>query len=235
MSGERTDGVKASELDAIEAKIRGEGCKNISELITKYNDGQANLIKAETARDKFALHNKEAEVIIGTKGGQLGTANQKVTELELKLTEAETTISDLTNKLEATGQTVIPPTANTTEKPIAEQLAEVEDKLTDEQKAQAQALMELVEDDNEAMALVNDPKVRLKFLVELTADPANKQRPKTFFKPEKAEQTPSGGEETVYQKVLAKLKGTTHGPSGRVVQPAGSPQQSQPTRKSVFY
>jgi len=234
MSDERTDGQKASELDVIETKLRGEGCSSISELITKYNDTQANFIKAEEARDKFALHNKEAEIIIGTKGGQLGTAKQKLAETEQKLTEAETTISDLTNKLEEQGQTVIPPTATITEKPVEDELAEIEGSLLDEQKALAQTLMEAMDDD-EARETVNNPALRLAFLKELSTDPANLQRPKTFFKPEKAAQTTSGGEDSAYKRVLARVKGVTHGPSGTTATPAGAPQRTQRKQKKVFY
>ena len=230
----RTESQKASELDAIESKLRSEGCSSISEFITKHNDVQANLLKAEVARDKFADNNKKAEVIIGTKGGELGTVKQDLEKSETRASTAEARVSELEKQLEQNGQ-VITPTTTTTEKPIAEQLAEVEGKLSDEQKALAQALMEAETDDDKARKLVNDPATRLEFLSELLTDPATLQRPKSFFKPEKDEKPASGDVDSTYKRLVAQVKGVTHGPSSSAGSSLVTHKQGQRPQKSVFY
>jgi len=215
MSDVRTDGEKASALDKIETAIRNEGCSSISEIITKLNDSQANLTKAEEARDKFSEANKEASRIIGSKGGELGTVKQEIKDLK-------ETIVDLEGQLKDKGQTPVKTVKDpTTEKTTAEQLSEVEKNLTDVQRELANKLLEAEEDDEKATKMVENPAVRLKFLQDLSTDPENKQRPKSFFEPEKDADDSSSGELSDYERLLARAKGVAVGPNGKAVSRTG--------------
>ena len=120
MSDVRTDGEKASALAIIEAAIIGEGFTSIGELVTAHHDKGASLITAEKARDRLAEANKEASVIIGTKGNEQGKLNQTIAE-------HVATIADMTKQLESKGETPnVPATTSTnTEVPLEEQLKAV--------------------------------------------------------------------------------------------------------------
>jgi len=201
MSDVRTDGEKASALDKMETAIRNEGCSSISEMITKLNDTQANLTKAEEARDKFSDANKEASKIIGSKGGELGTVKQENKDLKA-------TIVDLEGQLKDKGLAPVKP---------VKQLSEVEKNLTEEHWAMSKKLLEAEEDDDKAIEMVENPAVRLKFLQELLADPSNKRRPTSFREPKNDAEVSSGGEKSDYERLLARAKGVTIGPSGKAV------------------
>jgi chromosome segregation ATPase len=186
------------------------------------HDAQANLKKAEEARDKFSEANKEASRIIGSKGSELGILKQE-------LTEAREAVADLEKQLEGKGVSPTPSTTPTPEKPIEDELAEVEKSLSEEQVQMADALLQAEQDDNRAYALVNDPKERLAFLKELKSDPANRSRPVSFFA--KQEDTGSnvstpGGAETAYERLKKQIKGVPMGPSGHSVRSTGG----QPVR-----
>jgi len=211
MSDVRTDGEKASALDEMETAIRNEGCSSISEMITKLNDTQANLTKAEEARDKFSDANKEASKIIGSKGGELGTVKQENKDLKA-------TIVDLEGQLKDKGLAPVKPVKDpATEKTTEEQLSEVEKNLTEEHWAMSKKLLEAEEDDDKAIEMVENPAVRLKFLQELLADPSNKRRPTSFREPKNDAEVSSGGEKSDYERLLARAKGVTIGPSGKAV------------------
>jgi hypothetical protein len=224
---ERTDGQCASVLREIEAKIKGEGCSSIDELISQHHDSKANCEKAEQARDKFAEANKEAAKIIGSKGTEHGLLKQQ-------LTEAETKIVDLTAQLEGKPNTepgTKPPAPQpppAPEKPVDEELAEVEGKLTKEQWAIADQLI-AVEDEERAIELADNPKARLAFLKELSSSPETKTRPTAFPRTTKPT-TPPPDEETHVQRLMKRLTGVTPGPSGRAA--GGGAINRQPESRS---
>ena len=126
-----------------------------------------------------------------------------------------------------------PPADNggNTEKPAEEELAEVEKRLTDEQRNIADAMLAAETDDEVAYKLVNDPVERLKFLKELSSDPALRSRPKSFFASQQettSQSQPSGDGETVYQRLMKQIKGVPIGPSGHA---ADVKTSAQPPRK----
>ena len=211
MSDSRTDGEKASVLTTIETAIRNEGCADIAELVARLHDEQANRVKAEEARDKFFNANKEAEKIIGSKGGELGTLNQKIKDLDV-------VVKDLEGQLESKGIAPVKPVTPITEKPVVDQLAEIEGKMTDKQREQANVMLSAEPDKDIAIGMVEDPIKRLAFLKELTADPTLTERPTSFFKPEEDNKgvTPSGVVSD-YERLAALLKVNPLGPSGHAV------------------
>jgi len=233
MSDVRTDGEKASALAIIEAAIIGEGFTSIGELVTAHHDKGASLVTAETARDKLAEANKAASVIIGTKGNEQGKLNQTIAE-------RDSTIVDLTKQLESKGEKPNAPSTTTTTTTISpeDELKAVEDKMTDEQWATADQMLNAIKDEDDKdgerrRKLVEDTATRLSFLRELSADPINKQRPTSFRKEVTKDESASGGAESEYTRINQSLSATPMGPSGSgVVQrsTSGTPMQRRPSR-----
>jgi len=65
-----------SQLEQIQKKIKSEGFSSIEELIESHQKVSADLTKAEEARDKFSEANDEAQKIIRSKGGEIGTLKE---------------------------------------------------------------------------------------------------------------------------------------------------------------
>ena len=225
------DGAQAvSTLQGIMTKIRSEGCSTIDELITQFHAEKASRAKAEEARDKFAHHNDEAAQIIGGKSTQIGKLTQELEDANKTVKNLEAQLEEKAEKnAEPTPSTQTPPT---TQKSVEEELAEVEVSLTDEQWALANELIK-VEDEDKAIFLAENKAERLKFLKELTSDPDLKTRPTAFPRTTKPSKPAEAGE-TQVNRLLKRLSGVTHGPSGRA--PVGgqggsrTPQQTTDPR-----
>ena len=221
-----TNGEAASKLQSILTAIKNEGFTDIGELVKKLHDTAAELGRAEVARDKFAEANNDASKIIGSKGAEKG-------ELLKQLEEVKGERDALQLKLDAneTKDPANPPTLKPNDppptKPVAEQLAEVEATLTDEEWGVLNQALALVENEDEAIALDEDPAKRLKFVSEFKASKILKKRPTAFTRKTVAEPpTPTG--ETQVDELLKQITGVAHGPSGRAVAMGGQSHSTQP-------
>ena len=199
-------------IQGIEKQVKSEGCTDVSELIEKLHEAQAEVQKATTARDSFADEVKEMKKNLGSKGGELGFLKQKVRELEEALEQANASGSEPTTpKGKPTEVTTEPPKPS---KPIGEQVAEVEALLTDDQWNAADQLLTGVEDDELARKLALPTKERLEFLQGLSKDVSVLPRPKTL-RPQKPEQAaPPNDEGSLYERLK---KTTSVGPMGGVL------------------
>ena len=225
-----TNGDTASKLQSILTAIKNEGFTDIGALVAKLHDTAAELGRAETARDKFAAANVDASKIIGSKGAEHG-------EMLKQLEEVKGERDALQIKLDATGTEEPKPAASNAApkqsdpppaKPVAEQLAELEAGLTEEQWGVAGQLLALVEDKDEAIALDEDPAKRLKFLSDLASNTEIKEKPTAFTRKPASNETPAAKGETQVELLLKQLTGVTHGPSGRSVATGGQGQGTKP-------
>jgi len=202
--GGQSDGDKAiSQLAKHKEVLTSSGFSTLAELVTAYQKELSERKKAEEARDKFNGNNDSAQAIIREKGGEIGTLKEQVTQLEKEIEE-----------LKANPPKASEGTPPATPPAPEETLDQVMSALTDEQKAHADALLEKMNDD-EAIAIGNDPEIKLQFFKGLRDDPSLKTltRPTSFF-----EKTPTGQEpakkEDAYTALMKRIGGHIPGPSG---------------------
>jgi DNA repair exonuclease SbcCD ATPase subunit len=187
----------------VEQRLKAEGFSTVSEMVGAYQSAIADRDKAVTARDKFNAANDEAQKIIRSRGGEMGTLKQEIAQLKEQLAAAQGT------KPQAS-ETHTPPAV----KPLEEQLKELESSLTDAQWKAADALLERMTD-AEALTFTQSKKDRLEFLTGLKNDPAMQvvERPKSFrASTNKPADTPSG--ENAYEQMVKRIRGVRPGPSG---------------------
>ena len=222
-----TNGEAASKLQSILTAIKNEGFADIGAMVSKLHDTAAELGRAETARDNFATANVEASKIIGNKGTEHG-------ELLKQLEEVKGERDALQVKLDAneTKDPANPPTPKLNDlpptKPVAEQLAEVEAGMSDEQWKLAGTLLKMVEDKDEAIALNEDPTKRLKFLSDLASNKQVKEKPTAFTRKSASSEPQSKKDESLVEQLLNQMNGVAHGPSGRAVAMGGQSHSTQP-------
>jgi len=222
-----TNGEAASKLQSILTAIKNEGFADIGAMVSKLHDTAAELGRAETARDNFATANVEASKIIGNKGTEHG-------ELLKQLEEVKGERDALQLKLDAneTKDPANPPTLKPNDppptKPVAEQLAEVEAGMSDEQWKLAGTLLKMVEDKDEAIALNEDPTKRLKFLSDLASNKQVKEKPTAFTRKSASSEPQSKKDESLVEQLLNQMNGVAHGPSGRAVAMGGQSHSTQP-------
>lgn len=201
----QSDGDKAvSQLAKTQEALKSNGFSSVAELVTAYQKTLAEKTKAEEARDKFNGNNDEAQTIIRTKAGEIGTFKEQVTQLEKEIEELKAN----PNRAIEGKPPANPPAPEET-------LDQVMAALTDEQKGHADALLEKMNDD-EAIAISTDPAIKLQFFKGLRDDPSLRTltRPTSFF-----EKTPTGQEaaqeEDVYAALMKRIGGRRiPGPSG---------------------
>lgn len=200
----------------VEKQLKAEGFSTIADLVGAYQAALADKEKAVEARDKFSTQLDEARKDLRSRGGEMGTLKQEIAHLKEQLAAAqESTPSPASNT---------PPPA---EKPLDEQLSELEGSLTDEQWKAADDLLAKMTDD-EALRFTSSKKDRLEFLTGLKNDPALKSvvRPKSFRTPAVAPAAAPAGK-SAYEQLVERVRGTRVGPSGapaasRTGNPAGA-------------
>lgn len=212
------------ELDTIKKKVAAEGCSSLEEMISQLQTSKASLNKAEEARDKFSSDLEAARKNLGAKGGELGFLNQEVERLKSELEEAKKNPESNT-QAEPTPKVDPPPVPSKTPE---EELAEVESSLSEDQWKLADELLEAVEDDDVARQLVKNPAERVKFLKQLSDNPASEERPKSFRK--KEEPKPPVEADTLVDQLMKKIGRVPIGPSSGAVPRRGSAKQ--PTRQA---
>jgi len=221
MSDGPSDGKEAiSQLATINGKLKSEGFSTVAELVTAYQTVSAERDKAVEARDKFSTNNDEAQVIIRTKAGEIGTLKAEVEQLKAQVEAGDKGAAAGTDDPPA-GTPKVP--VKPVEKTVAEKLAEVEAGIPEELWTQADALLAVMSDED-AERYTSDPQTRLEFLEGLRDDPANKKaaRPKSFRKPKEVG-APSPQGEDAYSQLKKKLGIVVPGPGGPSRSVAGSP------------
>lgn len=203
----------------VEKRLKAEGFSTIADLVAAYQSALADKDKAVEARDKFSASLEEARKELRSRGGEMGTLKQEITQLKEQLAAASGTVP------QAPSDT--PPAT----KPLEEQLSELEGSLTDGQRKAADELLEKMTDE-ESLQFTQDKKHRLEFLTGLKNDPALLvvARPKSFWSKAATPVAPAG--ESAYEQLVKRVRGTHPGPSGapgasRTGAPAGAgPRQS---------
>jgi len=198
--GTNTDEIR-SQLRSIETQLKSEGFGSIEETVSAVQKLRADLKVAEEARDKFFGENKEAAKLLGNKGGEIGFLKRENEKLKEEIESLKSGSTSATSKSHEQS----PPKE---EKPVEAQVAEVEAKLTDDQKVVLNKMIEAEEDVDKAWNIVNDPNHRLNFLKEFVSDKDFRQKPKSFF-PEKklnTQTTPAG--ESDVQRLKRLVMGT---------------------------
>jgi chromosome segregation ATPase len=197
--------------NAILAQLKAEGFEAVEELVAAFQTVSAERDTAVKARDSFSEKLEESKKAAREKSGSIGALKQEIEDLKAQLQEAPK------------GEAVATPAVAT--KPAAEELAELEKNLTEEQWNVADKLLEAMSDDEAAK--LKDPKEKLAFLKGLKGDPRLQklERPKTL-RPQapKAPESGASAAESLYDQVAKRVKGVIPGPgSASGVRKTGGP------------
>ena len=170
--------------------------------------------------------NVEASKIIGNKGTEHGELLKQLEEVKGERDALQLKLD--TNK---TKDPANPPTPKLTDppptKPVAEQLEEVEARMTDEQWELAGRALSLEKDKQKAIDYNEVPEKRLEFLSELLEATELKEKPTAFTRKTVVEADPNKGESPV-KLMIKQITGVAHGPSGRAVAMGGQSHSTQP-------
>jgi seryl-tRNA synthetase len=192
-------------LEQINSQLKGEGFTSVDELIGAYQTACAERDAATKARDAFSDKVVEAQKAAREKSGTVGALKQEISDLKTEL-------EDLKGKQAEAPKAPASPAAAS--KSAADQLAELERQLTDEQWAVADKMLEAMKDE-EAVKL-RDPSEKLAFLRGLKEDPQllKLERPQTL-RPTAKKPVEGGAPavESLYEQVAKRVKGVIPGPS----------------------
>jgi hypothetical protein len=197
-------------LRQYEDGLKAEGFASMKEFVGAYQSACAERDKAASARDKFKEAADKHQETIRSKSGEIGSLKQQIVDMEERLREGE---ANLAPAAPATPATPTAPAAPAVSPEV--ELAQVEEALTDAQKAAADALLAQM-DDETAIEYTSNVGTRLELLKGLKSDPALKQvaRPKSFFKAGK--ETPAEPKENAYEAILKRVGKVVPGPGGSV-------------------
>lgn len=217
----------AAALKQYEDALKAEGFASMKEFVGAYQTACAERDKAASARDKFKEAADKHQEAIRTKSGEIGSLKQQIVDMEEQVKEAGATAP-------AAPAASAAPAAPAPAAPAApavsaeDELAAIEEALTDAQKEAADALLAQMDDDT-ATEYTSNVDTRLEFFKGLKSDPALKQaaRPKSFFK--KGKETPAEPKENAYEAILKRVGKVVPGPGGSV---AVAREPEQPAREA---
>jgi polyhydroxyalkanoate synthesis regulator phasin len=191
-------------LEQIEKALKDNGFSELSELLGAYQKAMAEKTKAEEARDKFSNDLKATQETLRTKAGEIGALKQEVEQLKAAVPAHPSN----------------PPTQLHQGKKPEDELAEVEKALTEEQWAEADAVLagmkKLVEEGKmnaeEVSRIDTDTATRLAFLKGLAKEGAGKALPTSFRRTVAASPAPTP--ESLYQTIKKRITGVAPSPMG---------------------